>query len=69
MDSAPGDGFIDFALFVGGTGVDGFDTDIPNSAEACLDPQSLPAGSGVFVGADKTPVSGPFNLQDLGICP
>lgn len=69
VDSAPGDGLIDFALFVGGTGVDGFDTNIPNSAEACLDLAQLPAGAGVFVGAGKTPISGPFNLQDLGICP
>lgn len=69
LDSAPGDGLIDFALFVGGTGVDGFDTNVPNSAEACLDPQQLPSGAGVFIGADKTPVSGPFNLQDTGVCP
>lgn len=69
LDSVPGDGLIDFSLFVGGAGQDGFDLSLPNSATSCFDATTLPVGVDVFVGAGKLLRSGRFNLEDLGICP
>jgi hypothetical protein len=69
LDTVPGDATIDYTFFVGGSGVDELVTAIPNAATACLDPQVLPAGVQVFVGENKQPFSGPFNLQDTGACP
>ena len=68
LDSMPGDGDIDFSLFVGGSGRDGFDTEIPASANSCFDTTVLPAGSDVFVGKDKQRLTPPFNLENLGVC-
>ena len=68
LDTVPGDANVDFTLNVGGSGVDGFSVDIPDTATTCMDPISLPQGSGVFVGVGRQNVSGRFNLEDLGIC-
>ena len=68
LDSVAGDAEIDFSLFVGSSGVDGFDTSLPNGATSCFDVTVLPVGSGVFVGENKQAISGPFNLENLGVC-
>ncbi len=69
LDLLPGDGFVNFSLFVGGTGIDGFEVDIPNGAEACLDITTIPAGTAAYFGPNKTAITTPFNLEDLGACP
>ena len=68
LDSVAGDSIIDFSLFVGGNGVDGFTTTLPAGATTCFDAFSLPANVDVFVGANKQVMSGRFNLEDLGVC-
>ena len=68
LDSAPGDEVIDFSLFVGGNGVDGFDVTIPAGALACFTTATLPNAAGVFVGADRTVFTDTFALETLGAC-
>ena len=67
LDTVPGDAVIDFQLFVGGNGQDGFDVIVPAGA-SCLTPVSSPASTQVFVGADELVQTGAFNLEDLGAC-
>lgn len=69
LDSVPGDGFVDFSLFVGGAGQDGLDVSLPSTATSCFDATVLPAGVQVFVGEGKLVQSGRFNLEDLAVCP
>lgn len=69
LDSVPGDLSIDYSLFVGGAGVDGFDLNLPATTTSCFDSQATPATAGVFVGEGKVAMTGPFNLEDLGVCP
>jgi hypothetical protein len=68
LDSSPGDGVVDYSLFVGGSGRDGFDVTVPDTAVTCLVSTNLPAGAGIFVGEGKLLQSAPFNLEDLGAC-
>ena len=68
LDSVPGDGQIDFSLYVGGSGEDGFSTEIPPAANSCFDANNLPVGVQVFVGVDKQVMASAFNLEDLGVC-
>lgn len=68
LDSVPGDSEVDFSLFVGGSGQDGFQLDVPAGSQTCLDVATLPAGRQVHVGADRQVMSGPFNLETLGPC-
>ena len=67
LDAVPGDTAIDFELFVGGDGQDGFSVDVPAGA-TCFSPLSLPTTAEVFVGAGQLVQTGPFNLEDLGVC-
>lgn len=67
LDSAPGDGVIDFDLRVAGTGVDGFQVLIPIGTTACVNPTSIPNGN-LFVGRNKLQKTAPFNTMDLGAC-
>lgn len=69
LDNTPGDGFVNYSLFVGGTGIDGFEVDIPNGADACFDLTTAPAGTTVYFGPTKSATLTPFNLEDLGACP
>jgi len=65
LDTEPGDAQIDFVLYVGGSGIDGFQTDIPAGAEACLVPEFFSAGAGnFFLGADRQPIAGNLNMAD-----
>jgi hypothetical protein len=66
--SSAGDGAIDYSLFVGGSGVDGFQLTVPAGATACFNPTIQPAGAPVFVGANRQVVSGSFQLSTLGSC-
>ena len=68
LDSVPGDELIDFTLFVGGNGVDGFDVTIPAGVLACFTPTTIPTASGVFVGADRLVFTDAFALETLGAC-
>lgn len=68
LDSTPGDNRIDFSLFVAGSGVDGFSTSFAPNTTTCVQPRVLPTGAGVFFGNNALPVSGEFNLEDLGPC-
>jgi len=38
------------------------------SGQTCFDAQQLPAGAQVFVGRNRVTSTGPFNLEDLGVC-
>jgi arylsulfatase A-like enzyme len=68
IDTTPGDGRIDYSLFVGGIGVDGLTTSFAEAAVTCFRPQLLPAGAGVFVGQNKVAISGDFSLDTLDEC-
>ena len=67
LDSVAGDAAIDFELRVGGSGIDGFEVDVPAGA-SCFSPLGMPAGTEVFVGAGALALTGAFNLEDLGVC-
>ena len=68
LDSVTGDNVTDFILKVANTALDGFDVLIPDNSQTCFQATSIPAGSQVFVGQDKTAISGAFNLDNLGVC-
>ena len=68
LDTVPGDALLDFILNVGGTGQDGIVIDLPAGEAACFDVQSVPAGSGVFLGQGRLAMTEPFNLTGLGDC-
>lgn len=68
LDSTPGDTLVDFGLFVGGAGIDGFDTTLPAGSNTCLELTNVPVGASIFVGASKMVKTGTFNLEDLGAC-
>lgn len=68
LDSSPGDDLIDFSLFVGGSGVDGFDFTLSAGTAACFTATTLPNAVDVFVGADRTVLTDPFALETLGAC-
>jgi hypothetical protein len=68
LDSAPGDGFVDFELRVGGSGQDGFDITIPEGADACLDVTLVQNGAPVLLGQDRDVMTGRFDLTTLGAC-
>jgi hypothetical protein len=58
--------FYDFGM--GGNGIDGADFEHPTGRDICVTIQA-PAGRDILIGADKTPVTGPFDLGTLGACP
>lgn len=58
---------IDYTLFLGGTGVDGFDFTIPAGTNACFT-LDAPGGIPVYIGADRTVMTTPFDLETLGAC-
>lgn len=68
VDSQPAERRIDFSLSVVGTGFDGFRTDIPGGAATCFAVQAMPATAGVYFGAGRIPMTGEFNLENLGPC-
>jgi len=68
LDTLPGDTTIDFTLRVGGSGIDGFQVDVPLSSTSCLEADTLPAGTAVLVGEDKLPQTGNFDLVTLDAC-
>jgi hypothetical protein len=58
---------IGFTLGVGGTGIDGIDFAIQSGAQACLG-LTAPADAQVYLGAEKMPMSGSFDLVTLETC-
>jgi hypothetical protein len=60
-------GRIGFTLGVGGTGIDGIDFAIQSGAQVCLG-LTAPAGAQVYLGAEKMPMSGSFDLVTLETC-
>jgi len=56
-----------YALSVSGSGEDGFDFAFPASATVCFN-ATAPAGVPVYLGADRTLMTGPFNLGTIGPC-
>jgi hypothetical protein len=68
LDSVLGDQQIDFALSLGGNGVDGFQVDVPMSSVTCLNTDSLPAGTPVSFGAGRQPAGPNVNLVTLEDC-
>ena len=68
LDSAPGDGFLDFNFKVANSALDGTDILIPANSQTCFVVNTIPAGSQVYVGRDKLVKTGAFNLENLGIC-
>jgi hypothetical protein len=68
VDSTPGDNNIDFSLFVGGSGIDTFQVDVPNGSQTCLLPADLPPGVQVYIGSERMPMSGGVDLLTLQSC-
>ncbi len=69
LDSAPGDAFVNFALNVGGSGVDAFTLDIPAGADVCFNSTGIPPGGALLLGPDRIPANPPFSLGTNGPCP
>ncbi len=59
---------FDFILNVANRALDAVDFTIPMGGQTCFDAQQLPAGAQVFVGRNRVTSTGPFNLEDLGVC-
>lgn len=69
LDTVAGDNEMDFILFVGGTGVDGFQIDVPAGSQTCFVPEFFTSGKTYFRGADRLPVTGNFDMLTLeGTC-
>jgi hypothetical protein len=68
LDTVPGDQQIDFTLYLGGNGVDGFQVDVPMNSVTCLNTDSLPAGTSVNFGEGRQPVGPNVNLLTLEDC-
>ncbi len=66
LDSTTDPATIEFSLLVGNSGYDAFSFALAADANACfsLDSPSTP----VFMGAQRNPVSTPFDLTTLGTC-
>jgi len=60
---------IDYSLRMKLSGQDGFDFGIPVGATVCFAPTSLPDGGEVFLGQNREPMVGAFNLETQGTCP
>ncbi len=58
---------IAFTLGVGGMGVDGIDFAIQSESQVCLG-LTAPVGAQVYLGAEKMPMSGSFDLVTLERC-
>jgi hypothetical protein len=58
---------IAFSLFVGGSGHDGFEFTFPAAANVCFGVDA-PAGIPVLLGAARSPMTVPFDLNSLGPC-
>ena len=57
---------IDFSLFVGGNGEDGFTITIPPGADTCFEAGTIPTG--IYAGGNAAQMPNRFNLEDLGPC-
>lgn len=68
VDSQSGDEVIDFSLFLGGSGIDGFQIDVPLGAAACFESTQRPGGTQVMIGADRQVMNGAFDLLTLQPC-
>lgn len=51
-----------------GAGFDGVDFEIPTGSDVCLDPTTLHPGTQVYVGANRIPKTGAFDIETLGNC-
>ena len=68
LDSTQGDSIIDYVLKAGNAGQDGFQIDLPVGSATCFEPQSLPAGAQVQIGASRRVMNGSFSLDTLQSC-
>ena len=68
LDNSTDPNQIDYIFGMKTNGQDGFDFTYPAGALTCFDATVMPAGSSVFLGSDKTAMTGPFNLDDFGPC-
>ncbi|MEM7258099.1 MAG: Calx-beta domain-containing protein, partial [Pseudomonadota bacterium] len=59
---------IDFGLQIWGNGLDEFSFQGASGQPICID-LTTPPGVNVLVGASRTPVAAPFELDTLGACP
>ena len=60
---------ISYSLHMGAQWEDGFDFSYPAGASVCFGFDfTYPAGAAIYVGAARTPVSAPYNLETLGPC-
>jgi hypothetical protein len=65
---SPDNTAVDFDLGVGGSGIDGFQLDVADGAQTCLDLTALPAGVQIQLGADRVGKGSQLNLATLGAC-
>ncbi|MCF7989748.1 MAG: FG-GAP-like repeat-containing protein [Thiohalocapsa sp.] len=68
LDSAPGDGDVDYELKAIGGGQDGFALTVADGSTTCFDPSTMPTGATVQIGAVRQVVDGAFDLQTLEAC-
>lgn len=68
FDATPDDNVVEFQLWAGGSGVDGFDLQVAGGAQACMDLSRLKPGAQVQVGAGRQVVGTLFDLHTLGPC-
>ncbi len=66
---APGDNTkFNFLLNLWNSGFDGLDFSFPAGASACFDTTQLPAGVQIYVGAGKSVMTAPFDMETLSQC-
>jgi hypothetical protein len=68
FDSVPGDETVEFRLWSGGGGVDGFQLDVPDGAQTCFEMTELKPGAQVELGAGRQVMGSSFQLETLGTC-
>ena len=68
FDSVPNDETVEFRLWVGGQGMDGFQLDVPEGAQTCFSMTELKPGAQVELGAGRQVMGSSFYLETLEPC-
>lgn len=68
FDAVPGDNQVEFQLWSGGSGIDGFDLLVPGGAHSCFAVGQFKPGAQILLGAGKQAKGSSFALDTLGPC-
>ncbi len=68
LDTVPGDEHVDWVMKVGGAGRDAFQIDVPAGSATCFIPDSFVTGSTYYMGAERNPMTGNFDMLTMAAC-